>query len=77
MSMNSFLLEYTNGILDAVASNGYDASDPDQMVEALNDPKVWAEGQERGTKRGLTIAAMDYIAGGLAGKVFRPARAAS
>ena len=77
MSINSFVLEYTNGILDAVAANGYDASDPDQMVAALNDPKVWAEGQERGAKRGLTIAAMDYISGGLAGKVFKPARAAS
>lgn len=76
MSINSFVLEYTNGILDAVASNGYDASDPDQMAAALNDPKVWEEGRDRGRKRGLTIAAMDYIAGGLAGKVFKPARAA-
>jgi len=77
MAINSFVLEYTSAVLEAVSSQGYDPTDPDSFAKALNDPKVWEEGKVRGGTRGLVIGAMDYVSGGLAGKVFKPARAAT
>lgn len=67
----SVALEYTNAVMDAVRNNGYNPMNPEELVTALKDDKVWAEGKEIGLKRGLTIALMDILGQGLAGRVFK------
>ena len=73
----NLVLEYTNGILDAGREKGYNMSDPQEALKALQDEEVWAHGRERGLKRGIPIALMDVIGGGLAGRVFTGASVAS
>ena len=75
MSVNSFIMEYTSAILEAVNNKGYDARIPSEYAAALKDPEVWAEANDRGVKRGLAIAAVDYFGMRLAGRVFVPASA--
>jgi hypothetical protein len=76
MSASFFALEYTNSILDVMREKGYDITDPLQVEKALEDEAVWSEGGERGIKRGIPIAIVDYLSGGLAGKVFKVSKIA-
>ncbi|OUV27991.1 MAG: hypothetical protein CBC48_13795, partial [bacterium TMED88] len=71
MAATNFAMEYTNEFFDAMQANGYDVLDPDDVVEAINNDKVWATAKERGMKRGIPIAVMDYISSGLVGRVFQ------
>jgi len=71
MAATNFAMEYTNEFFDAMQANGYDVLDPDDVVEAINNDKVWATAKERGLKRGIPIAVMDYISSGLVGRVFQ------
>lgn len=73
MAATSLAMEYTNSVLDVMREKGYDINDPKQVEEALSNDEVWAEGGERGLKRGIPIAVVDYLSAGLAGKVFKPA----
>lgn len=80
----SLAMEYTNAVLDAMRSRGYDITDPKSVMVGFQDESVWAEGREIGLKRGIPIAIVDYLSSGLAGRVFttgklaaRPVRAAS
>ena len=75
MAATSLAMEYTNSVLDVMREKGYDINDPKQVEEALSNDEVWAEGGERGLKRGIPIAVVDYLSAGLAGKVFKPASA--
>tara|TARA_R100000935_G_scaffold10727_2_gene21435 strand:- start:11093 stop:20389 length:9297 start_codon:yes stop_codon:yes gene_type:complete len=63
-------LEYTNSVYEAISNMGYNAADPDEMVKALKDERVWEEGRRIGLARGLTIGAVDRISMGLAGRLF-------
>jgi|15BtaG_2_1085339.scaffolds.fasta_scaffold00299_10 hypothetical protein len=71
MSAAGFVLEYTNAVIEAMDNLGYNYLDPLQVEKALMDKNVWAEANDRGVKRGLTISAVDFMAGRLAGNVFR------
>ena len=78
----SLAMEYTNAVMDAMRSRGYDITDPKSVMKGFQDESVWAEGREIGLKRGIPIAIVDYLSSGLAGRVFttgklasRPARA--
>lgn len=73
----NLVLEYTNGILDAGRELGYNMNNAEEAGEALQDDKVWERGRERGLKRGIPIALMDFLMTGLAGKVFKPVAVAS
>lgn len=73
----SLALEYTNAVLDAVDNQGYNPEDPLSLAAALQDEQVWAEGKEIGLKRGIPIAVIDYVSGGLAGRVFKVGSIAS
>lgn len=72
MAATSLAMEYTNSVLDVMREKGYDINDPNQVAEALSNEEVWSEGGERGLKRGIPIAVVDYLSAGLAGKVFKP-----
>ena len=72
-----FGLEYTNAFFEALANEGYDISNVDDVVLALNDEAVWATTRERGLKRGIPIATVDLISSGLAGRVFKVGKTAS
>ena len=71
MSSINFAMEYTNEVLAAITNQGYDIADPESVAEALQDNAVWEEGRERGTKRGIPIAVVDFLTAGLAGNVFK------
>ena len=73
----NLVLEYTNGVLDAGRELGYNMNNPEEAGEALQDAAVWERGRERGLKRGVPIALMDFLMMGLAGKVFKPVAVAS
>jgi len=76
MAASFFALEYTNSILDVMKEKGYDITDPLQVEKGLMDESVWSEGSERGVKRGIPIALVDYLGAGLAGKVFKVSKIA-
>jgi hypothetical protein len=76
MAASFFALEYTNSILDVMKEKGYDITDPLQVEKGLMDESVWSEGSERGIKRGVPIALVDYLGAGLAGKVFKVSKIA-
>jgi hypothetical protein len=73
MAATSLAMEYTNSILDVMREKGIDVTDPKQVEDALSNEQIWEEGRERGLKRGIPIAVVDYLSAGLAGKVFKPA----
>ena len=70
----TYAMEYTNSILEAISESGYDIYNPDEVVMALQDKKVWDLGGKRGHARGIPIAMVDYLTAGLAGRLFMPAR---
>ena len=73
----AFAMEYTNAVLDAGRNRGYDLMNPEELKAALQDENVWNEGAEIGLKRGIPIAVVDYLSGGLAGRVFKVGSVAS
>jgi len=75
MAMTNLASEYTNAVMAAVESNGYNPMDPESLAEALSDQRVWDEGRNTGLVRGIPIAVADMLTAGLAGRVFKPASA--
>ena len=73
----SVALEYTNAVIDAVRNNGYNPMVPEELITALRDQKVWDEGKDIGLKRGISIAVVDLLSQGLAGRVFKTGKLAS
>jgi hypothetical protein len=67
----SLAMEYSNAVMDAMKNQGFDISDPKSVEEALMNQSVWDEGREIGLTRGIAIGAIDYLSGGLAGRVFK------
>ena len=72
----SLAMEYTNAVLEAITNQGYDITDPDSVAAALNSEAVWAEGKERGFKRGVPIALIDVLTAKMAGNLIRVGSAA-
>ncbi len=73
----SLALEYTNAVMEAMTNNGYDVLNSNDVAIALSDENVWAEGKERGLKRGIPIAMVDMLSSGLAGRVFKVGKTAN
>ena len=71
MSATMTALEYGSAFMEAAEFKGFDLTNPDDALMALNDNYVWSETRERGLKRGLTIGAVDYLSMSLAGRVFK------
>ena len=70
-------LEYTNEWMEAARREGYDTTNPQSMQNAFSDENVWATAKERGFKRGIPIAVIDFLSSGLAGRVFTTGKTAS
>ena len=77
MAMTSFAMEYTNEFFAAMEDKGLDVLNPQDVVTAINDPEIWATAKERGIKRGVPIALVDFITAGAAGRVFKVGKTAS
>jgi len=73
----SVAMEYTNAVFDAMKEEGYDITNATDVKNALQDKTVWDKGREIGLKRGLPIAAVDFLSAGLAGRVFQVGKTAS
>ena len=57
--------------MDAARHYGYNIHDAQSMKDAFQDDNVWKRGLHRGKARGIPIGVMDFISGGLAGRVFQ------
>ena len=77
MALSMLALEYGNEMMEAITTLGYDLNDPDSVAKALGDQDVWDLGRERGLKRGIPIALVDFATYGAVGKVFKAGRVAS
>jgi len=71
MGLASLAMEYGNEMIDAISTMGYDITDPESVEQALLDEEVWALGKERGLKRGIPIALIDFASAGTVGKVIK------
>jgi hypothetical protein len=72
MALTNLAAEYTNAVMAAVESKGYNPMDPESLAEALGNQEVWDEGKATGLTRGIPIAVVDFLTAGLAGRVFKP-----
>ena len=70
-------LEYTNEWMEAARLEGFDTTNPQSMELAFSNENVWARAKERGFKRGIPIAVVDFLTSGLAGRVFTTGKTAS
>jgi hypothetical protein len=83
VAATSFALEYSNAIFDVMGQKinpatgyPYDITNPKDVEAALMNQEVWDEGHDRGLKRGIPIAIVDFLGGRLAGRVFNVAKTA-
>jgi len=67
--LGSFAVEYGATIQDVIAENGVNASDPQAIHAALNDPDIMAAAREKALARGVPIAMFDALTAGFAGKL--------
>ena len=77
MALTALAMEYTNEYFAAMESEGYDVLNAKDVELAMQDADVWALAKERGLKRGIPIALVDYITAGLAGRVFKVGKTAT
>jgi len=70
MASAAFGMEYTNALLESITHHGYNIKDPESVAQALGDEEVWSWGMDRGVKRGIPIAVVDYLTASAAGKLF-------
>ncbi len=70
----SFLIEYGNKILEVVGEQGVDLTDPEQLKAAFASETLMDAARERAVAKGVPIAIFDAISGGIAGRLFKPAK---
>ena len=58
MPLSELALEAGNAVLDTGERMGYNWSDPNSSLKALEDEKMWREATERGLERGVPISVM-------------------
>jgi hypothetical protein len=72
MPVSELALEMGNATLEVGERMGYDWSDPNSALKALNDEKLWADATQRGLERGIPIASMgvlsNFFIGAVAGR---------
>ena len=64
-------VEYTGVVLEAMRKYGYNPADTKSLEKAINDSRVWGEANDVGLKRAAIIMGVDYISGGVAGRVVK------
>ena len=71
-AVNSYALEYTSAIMEAVENSGYNPMDPESLAAGLADERVWKNATDQSLARGIPIALADYMSSKLTGRVFKP-----
>ena len=61
MPISELALEMGNATLEVGERMGYDWSDPNSALKALNDEKLWEDAKQRGLERGIPIATMGVL----------------
>lgn len=67
-AFSSYANEYGGAITQAMIEKGYDISDKTQLEKAFADTELMDAARQKGIERGLTVASIDVITGGLASK---------
>lgn len=73
LGTGSFASEYASTLFETLRDRGINPDDADAVKAALRDPDVMAEVEKRGLARGIPVAALDALSGGIAGRALRPA----
>lgn len=68
MPLSELALEMGNAVLDTGERMGYDWSDPNSALLALEDKEMWSRATERGLERGIPIAGMGALSNYFIGK---------
>ena len=76
-ALTALAMEYTNEYFAAMEAEGYDVLNAKDVELAMQDEDVWALAKERGLKRGIPIAMVDYLTAGLAGRIFKVGKVAT
>jgi hypothetical protein len=71
----SFVTEYMASLGEAFTEAGVDATDPKALKAAYADDEIMNNAREIAAKRGLGVATFDAISMGLAGRIYKPAKA--
>ena len=72
MGATSFAMEYTNAVLEGLQKYDFNYLDPKQVEKGLEDQRVWDYANDVGAKRGAIIGTVDFVTGGVVGKLFKP-----
>src|SRR5436190_1003733 len=65
----SFLVEYGNDVLDQMRQEGYDLTNEQAVLRALQNPEFMARVKDHALKRGAAVASFDALAAGVGGRV--------
>lgn len=71
----SFVTEYMASLSEAFSEAGVDATDPKALKAAYANDEIMDNAREIAAKRGLGVATFDAISMGLAGRIYKPAKA--
>lgn len=75
LGVSSLNLEYSSKMLEALADNKVDISDPKQLSHAFEDKELISKIRSDALKKGVPIALFDMVSAGLAGRtVAKPAK---
>jgi hypothetical protein len=69
MGGTSYGIERNLTPVEFFASKGYDLTKPEDVQRMLANPDLMAEAAQKGHTRGLIIGALDWVSGGVAGRV--------
>jgi GNAT superfamily N-acetyltransferase len=64
----SFLVEYSNDMLDTFRKNHVDLSNEAEVLAAFNNPVLMAQAREHALERGAGVALFDALSAGIAGR---------
>ena len=70
MAAVNFQVEYQNAFFDLMSEKGMNPNNPEDVLAAMQSQEHWDGTRERGLKRGVPIALVDYLSGAVAGRVF-------
>ena len=65
------IVEYGNAFFEAAGEKGYDLSNPDDMLNAMQDEEVWDKANRVGIPRAIAISGVDLAGGTLMSKALK------
>lgn len=71
--LGSFAPEYLGKVLEVAQEMGVDVQNPDELVKFFNDPAKLGEASGLAIRKGVPVAALDALTGGMAGKFLQGA----